>query len=72
MCNVKMLCTTDDPVDSLEYHIKLKEDESFKVKVLPTFRPDKALNITAPTYNEWVGKLENATLKKRHLDGIVN
>ena len=57
-CNVKMLCTTDDPVDSLEYHIKLKEDESFKVKVLPTFRPDKALNITAPTYNEWVGKLE--------------
>ncbi len=43
--NVKALCTTDDPVDSLEYHIKLKEDKDFDVKVLPTFRPDKAIRI---------------------------
>ena len=39
--NVKALCTTDDPVDSLEYHIKLKKDTKFTVKVLPAFRPDK-------------------------------
>ena len=73
MCNVKMLCTTDDPVDSLEYHIKLKEDESFKVKVLPTFRPDKALNITAPTYNEWVGKLEAVSgMNVNTFEGFLN
>lgn len=57
MCNVKMLCTTDDPADSLEYHIKLKECKDFKVKVLPTFRPDKAINIEASWYNEWIDKL---------------
>ena len=57
MCNVKMLCTTDDPIDSLEYHQKLALDSSFKVKVLPTFRPDKAINITAKTFNSWVDSL---------------
>ena len=57
MSNVKMLCTTDDPIDSLEYHQKLKEDSSFKVKVLPTFRPDKAINIEATWYNDWVNQL---------------
>ena len=40
---VEVLCTTDDPVDSLEWHRKIKEDESFQVKVLPTWRPDKAM-----------------------------
>ena len=64
MCNVKMLCTTDDPVDSLEYHIKLKEDKSFKVKVLPTFRPDKAINIDASWYNSWVNTLEEVCKKE--------
>ena len=42
--NVKVICTTDDPIDSLEHHIKLRSDYSqgtFPVKVLPTFRPDK-------------------------------
>ena len=38
MNNVKVLCTTDDPVDNLEYHINLKKDTSFKTKVLPAFR----------------------------------
>ncbi|MDA3939412.1 MAG: glucuronate isomerase [Spirochaetia bacterium] len=41
--NVKVVCTTDDPVDSLEHHIKIKSDKSFGTKVLPTFRPDKAM-----------------------------
>ena len=56
--NVKVICTTDDPVDSLEYHIGLKEDKSFDVKVLPTFRPDKALGINKPTFKEWLSSLE--------------
>ena len=43
--NVKALCTTDDPVDSLEYHLEIAQDKEFNVKVLPTFRPDKALGI---------------------------
>ena len=59
MSNVKGLCTTDDPIDSLEYHIKLKEDKSFGVIVLPAFRPDKALKIGCTGYNEWLDALEN-------------
>ena len=42
--NVKVLCTTDDPIDSLEYHQKIEEDK-FEIKVLPAFRPDKAMNV---------------------------
>ncbi|OOM70469.1 uronate isomerase [Clostridium puniceum] len=56
--NVKVICTTDDPIDSLEYHLGLKEDKSFDVKVLPTFRPDKALGINKTTFKEWISSLE--------------
>lgn len=56
--NVKVICTTDDPTDTLEYHLKLKEDESFDVKVLPTFRPDKGMEINAEGFTSWVKKLE--------------
>ena len=77
--NVKILCTTDDPVDSLEYHKRINED-GFGIRVLPAFRPDKAMNIgdTGP-FNEYLSKLEAAAnttiisfddyldaLKKRH------
>lgn len=55
--NVKMIGTTDDPTDSLEWHIKLKEDKSFDVKVLPSFRPDKGLEINRATFLPWVKKL---------------
>ena len=55
--NVKALCTTDDPTDSLEYHIKLKGDTGFHVKVLPTFRPDKGLQINKDSFTAWVEKL---------------
>ena len=41
--NVKVVCTTDDPIDTLEYHIKIKEDGDLKTKVFPTYRPDKAM-----------------------------
>lgn len=53
MSNVKALCTTDDPASSLEYHKKLKND-GFGAKVLPTFRPDKALNIASPFFKEYI------------------
>lgn len=55
--NVSVICTTDDPADTLEYHKAIKEDESFSVKVLPTFRPDKAMNIESPDFAEYVAKL---------------
>ncbi|UFT98765.1 glucuronate isomerase [Radiobacillus kanasensis] len=59
--DVRALCTTDDPVDSLEYHKQLKEDDTFDVKVLPTFRPDGALNVYVGDFPEWVQKLEKAS-----------
>src|SRR5690625_4475353 len=55
--NVKVICTTDDPVDSLEYHIKIKEDPTFDVQVLPSFRPDKGIEINRPTFVDWVQQL---------------
>lgn len=59
--NVKIICTTDDPVDSLEYHLKLKEDKSFDVKVLPTFRPDKGIRINKDTFIPWIKKLSEVS-----------
>ncbi len=64
MSNVKIVCTTDDPVDSLEYHKLIKEDKSFNVKVLPAWRPDKAVNIHLSWFNEWMDKLEKVVSKK--------
>ena len=58
---VRLLCTTDDPVDSLEWHKKLKEDESFNVQVLPTWRPDKAMNIEKGDYLEYIQKLSEVS-----------
>ena len=43
--NVRMICTTDDPADSFEWHQKIAADESFDVKVVPAMRPDAALRI---------------------------
>ncbi len=58
--NVKALCTTDDPADSLEYHIALKKEGTFPVRVLPAFRPDKALNIELSFFRPWLARLEAA------------
>lgn len=55
--DVRVVCTTDDPIDSLEYHIKIAEDQTFDVKVLPSFRPDKGLEINRATFLPWVQKL---------------
>lgn len=59
--NVKMIGTTDDPADSLEWHIRLREDKSFGTKVLPSFRPDKAVNIEKPGFAEYIGVLSEAS-----------
>lgn len=59
--NVKALCTTDDPVDTLEYHKEIAKDKNFKVKVLPTFRPDKAFFIERTEYESWLKKLEEVS-----------
>lgn len=56
--NVSHLCTTDDPADSLEYHILLAQDETFSCKVLPAFRPDKALAVEAPAWKPWLADME--------------
>jgi len=55
--NVKVICTTDDPCDDLRYHKAIGEDSSFEVKVLPTFRPDKGINIEKVTFVPWVQEL---------------
>lgn len=52
--NVKMIGTTDDPVDTLEWHEKIKEDKSFETLVLPSFRPDKAVNIDKPGFSDYI------------------
>ncbi|MDR0714122.1 MAG: glucuronate isomerase [Bacteroidales bacterium] len=55
--NVQVVCTTDDPVDSLEHHLDLQK-EGFDIKVLPTWRPDKAMAVEDPAaYRKYLEKL---------------
>ncbi len=56
--NVTLLCTTDDPVDDLQYHKAIAEDETFDVKVLPAWRPDKAMNLEKENYLDYLSQLE--------------
>jgi glucuronate isomerase len=59
--NVQVVFTTDDPVDSLKYHRLIREDRSFPIRVLPAFRPDRALGVESPEkFNPWVDQLEAA------------
>ena len=59
--NVKVICTTDDPIDSLEYHKTLAES-NFEVKIKPAFRPDKAMEVvSAANFVAYVKKLEAIT-----------
>ena len=59
--NVKVICTTDDPIDSLEYHKTLAES-GFEVKIKPAFRPDKAMEVaSAANFVAYVKKLEAVT-----------
>lgn len=56
--NVACICTTDDSADSLEYHTLIAQDKSFQCRVIPAFRPDKALSIDLPGYLPWLVSLE--------------
>ena len=59
--NVRTVCTTDDPVDTLEFHAQLKQD-GFEIPILPAFRPDNAMNVDSPEkFNSYIKKLEGAT-----------
>lgn len=55
--NVKAICTTDEPADTLEYHDLIAADETMEIKVLPAFRPDKAINIEKPAFAPYIAKL---------------
>ena len=59
--NVKVICTTDDPTDDLHYHEQIANLPDFSVKVLPTFRPDKGLEINKDTFIPFVKQLEEVT-----------
>ncbi len=64
MANVDTICTTDDPIDSLEHHKKIKAD-GFEVSVLPAWRPDKAMAVEdADDYNNYIEKLVEAAAMK--------
>ena len=58
--NVELICTTDDPCDSLIYHGQIK-DSGFETKVLPAFRPDNIVDIEKVSFNDYVAKLETVS-----------
>ena len=77
--HVEVVCTTDDPVDSLEYHDIVAADKSCKTRMIPAWRPDAAMNIEAATWAGYIAKLSEvsgvtiktfadllAALQKRH------
>ncbi len=59
--HVEIICTTDDPADTLEYHKAIAEDDTFDTQVLPAFRPDKCFNINKPGLAEYYKKLGEAS-----------
>lgn len=59
--NVRLICTTDDPIDSLKAHARIATDETCRVKVLPAFRPDKAMRIDKPEFGSYMKKLEQVS-----------
>lgn len=59
--NVTLICTTDDPVDSLEWHKKIAQDDSFHVQVLPAWRPDRAMNLEKSDYLDYLRQLSQVS-----------
>ncbi|MFP4068211.1 MAG: glucuronate isomerase, partial [Spirochaetaceae bacterium] len=70
--NVKVVCTTDDPVDDLAHHERIAADPTAEVTVRPAFRPDKAFHAESPSvYNEYLDRLEQAAgVSIRSLDDL--
>ncbi|MEG0359448.1 MAG: glucuronate isomerase [Anaerorhabdus sp.] len=69
--NVKIICTTDDPIDSLEYHQAIANDKTFIPSVLPTFRPDRAMNILAKDYADYINSLSSITIPIKTYDDLM-
>ncbi len=61
MSNVTHICTTDDPVDTLEWHDIIAKAPDFDVRVLPTWRPDKAMNLEKEDYLSYLSKLSEVS-----------
>lgn len=59
--NVEVICTTDSPLDSLEYHRLLRDNAEFKTQVLPTFRPDEIFEENPQLFTLFIGKLAEQT-----------
>jgi len=59
--NVYAVGTTDDPIDSLEYHGAIRASGKTKTKVIPSFRPDKAINIEAPAFSSYIESLSSVS-----------
>ncbi|WP_047679257.1 MULTISPECIES: glucuronate isomerase [Xenorhabdus] len=57
---VRMAGTTDDPIDSLEYHQQIAKDKDFTIKILPSWRPDKVFKIELPDFCDYLERLEEA------------
>lgn len=69
--NVDVICTTDDPADSLEWHKKIKEDD-FSVRVLPTWRPDRALHIEKDGFSDYLKTLSEVSgVKITDFDSLI-
>ncbi|WEF30212.1 glucuronate isomerase [Klebsiella aerogenes] len=64
--HVEVICTTDSPLDSLEYHRLLQQDTSFNTKVLPTFRPDDVFAESAEAFALFVDQLAQVTNQDIH------
>ena len=64
--NVKVICTTDDPIDDLHWHKLLKDDTSFETDVYPAFRPDRAMNLEKPDYIAYINKLSECSNQEIH------
>lgn len=58
--NVRIVCTTDDPADDLKYHKLIKDTDGFDCRVLPSFRPDRALNAELDGFSDYIEKLSDA------------
>lgn len=58
---VTLICTTDDPIDTLEWHQKIAADDTFDVQVLPAWRPDKAMNIEKVDYVHYINLLSEVS-----------
>lgn len=71
--NVELVCTTDDPADNLEHHRKIAED-NFEIRVLPTWRPDKAMAVeNQESFNSYLDKLsESANVSIHKVDDLFD